>query len=353
MAVRQISHNRFKIDISLGSVRLPNGKNRRLRHQVDFEGTREDAYLLEVQLANQFGKKHDTSRTYADFVQPYLKHIEMHRKEKTVKDHKRIIFANLLHFWGGVKPDFVTRQKIDEYKHKRLAEAGRKIHRSINVELGVLNRITAWAHKEGYCGVETLPIEPLPYRRPIPQVPTQDETILFISAAEPYYSICFSTIYLAGLRDDEAKRLEWPDIDFKRKTIHVLGKGGKERYVPLLDELAEILSMLRDWQARYALETKYVLVNPETADRMGDIRKAISRALKRARITKNITPHKLRHAYATHLLENGADIREVQALLGHEDIRTTQIYTHVAMSTKHRAARRISGVRQAGYRSGY
>lgn len=343
MAVRQLGHNRFKIDISLGFIRLPNGKKKRLRHQVDFEGTREDAYLLEVQLANQLGKKHDTSRTYADFVQPYIKYIELYLKAKTIKDHKRIIFSNLLHFWGGIKPDFVSREKIDEYKHKRLAEAGRKIHRSINVELGVLNRITVWAHDQGYCGIETLPIKPLPYRRPIPQVPTQDETVLLISAAEPYYSICFTVMYLAGLRDDEAKRLQWPDIDFKRKTIHIVGKGDNERYVPLLDEMEEVLLMLRDWQAQYALKIPYVLVNPETGDRMGDIRKAIERAKKRTGILKNITPHKLRHAYATHLLENGADIREVQVLLGHKDIRTTQIYTHVAMETKRRAARRLSG----------
>lgn len=343
MAVRQTGHNKFKIDISLGSKVLPGGKKIRIRHQADFEGTREDAYLLEAQLANQYGKKYDTSRTYADFVQPYLKHIEMHLKAKTVKDHKRMIFANLLHFWGGIKPDFVTREKIDEYKHKRLIEAGRKIHRSINVELGVLNRITAWASEQGYCGCETLPIKPLPYKRPIPQVPTQDEMVMLISAAEAYYSICFMTMYMAGLRDDEAKRLEWSDIDFKRKSIRVMGKGSNERNVSLLDELAEVLVMLRDWHDRYALKTTYVLVNPETGDRMGDIRKAITRAKKRTGITKNITPHKLRHAYATHLLENGADIRMVQVLLGHMDIRTTQIYTHVAMQTKHQAAKKLLG----------
>lgn len=343
MSVRQTGHNKFKIDISLGSIRLPNGKKKRLRHQVDFEGTREDAYLLEAQLANQYGKKYDTSRTYADFIQPYLKHIDIHLKPKTFKDHKRMIFANLIHFWGGIKPDFVTREKIDEYKHKRLSEAGRKIHRSINVEMGVLNRITTWAHEQGYCGADSLPIKPLPYKRPIPQVPTQDEMVMLISAAEPYYSICFMTMYMAGLRDDEAKRLEWTDIDFKRKSIRVLGKGSNERYVSLLDELAEILMMLREWQAQYVLKTLYVLVNPETGDRMGDIRKAIGRAKKRAGIVKNITPHKLRHAYATHLLENGADIREVQVLLGHQDIRTTQIYTFVSMETKHRAAKKLLG----------
>lgn len=349
MAIRPTGHNKFKIDISLGFKTLPNGKKERIRYQRDFEGTREEAYLYEAQLAMELGKRSVNTRTYAGFAEEYLQNVRLHLAEKTYKDHKRMIFANLLHHWGNIKPDFINSAMINTYKEKRLKEAGKKIHRAINVELYCLSSMTRWAHERGYCGIEKLPITPLPYKRPVPKILSQGEMQDLILMSETFYQICFMTLYYAGLRDDEAKRLEWPHIDFEREEIYVRGKGDKERHVPMPADLAVALQFIRDWQKEYSLKTPYVLFSPETGQRMGDIRKAIERAKKAAGITKRVTPHQLRHAYATHLLENGADIREIQALLGHQDIQTTQIYTHVSMEQKRRAMKKLFN----GYRGGY
>lgn len=342
MAIRLIDGNKWKIDISLGFRKDAAGKNRRLRSQVEFQGTREEAYLYEVQLSEHLGRKSKSTRTYAGFAEEYLRHISLHLAEKTYKDQKRMIFANLLHFWGNVKPDYATSAMINNYKQKRIIEAGRKIHRAINLELYCLSAMTRWAHERGYCGIMKLPLTPLPYKRPVPKVLSMEETKAFLMKAEPFYRVCFMTLYYAGLRDDEAKRLEWSNIDFSRMEIHVIGKGSNERHVPIPPKLSNAFQFLLNWQKEYSVESQFVLFNPETGLRMGDIRKAIARAKKAAGITKVITPHKLRHAYATHLLESGADIREIQALLGHQDIQTTQIYTHVSMEQKRKAIRRLA-----------
>jgi site-specific recombinase XerD len=340
MAIRLIGDNKWKIDTSLGFRKDATGKNRRLRSQVEFKGTREEAYLMEVQLADHLGKKNKSNRTYAGFAEEYLRHISLHLAEKTYKDQKRMIFANLLNFWGNIKPDYVTSAMINNYKEKRINEASRKIHRAINLELYCLSAMTRWAHERGYCGIMKIPITPLPYRRPVPKVLSIEEMQNFLMKAEPFYRVCFMTLYYAGLRDDEAKRLEWSDIDFSRMEIYVKGKGDKERHIPMPDKLSSTLQFLKKWQDEYAFKSSYVLFNPENGRCMGDIRKAIARAKKKAGIIKVITPHKMRHAYATHLLESGVDIREIQALLGHQDIQTTQIYTHVSMEQKRRAIKK-------------
>ncbi|MFC2162266.1 tyrosine-type recombinase/integrase [Candidatus Altiarchaeota archaeon] len=131
-------------------------------------------------------------------------------------------------------------------------------------------------------------------------------------------------LYYAGLRLNEVRTLKWQDIDHERKLIHVKeGKGGKERVVFLHDKLQEGLMpqgreglILRSQRGRPYHPRSIQLIVKHAAERAGELR--------------NITPHMLRHSFATHLLEAGADIRHIQVLLGHRSVKTTMIYTHVA-----------------------
>ena len=133
-------------------------------------------------------------------------------------------------------------------------------------------------------------------------------------------------LYYAGLRLDEARNLKWQDIDFDREVIHLkIAKGDKERVVFLHKKLMEILRIFGTKDSGLIfLSPKNEKYNKRT------IQQIIKSASKKAEIKKNVTPHTLRHSFATHLLESGADIRYIQQLLGHKDLRTTQIYTHVA-----------------------
>lgn len=127
-------------------------------------------------------------------------------------------------------------------------------------------------------------------------------------------------LYSGGLRSAEAVGLDLADVDFDREAIHVRGKGGKERSVPLGEEAAHTLAIyLRDGRpalARGAVDAVFLSVRGRRLD-TSTVRRLVRH------------PHRLRHAFATHLLEGGADLRVIQELLGHSSLSTTQVYSHV------------------------
>jgi site-specific recombinase XerD len=127
-------------------------------------------------------------------------------------------------------------------------------------------------------------------------------------------------VYSAGLRSAEAVGLDLADVDFDREQLHVRGKGGKERIVPLGEEAAHVV-------ARYLREAR-----PELARGANDalFLSTRGRRLDTSTLRRLLPhPHRLRHSFATHLLEGGADLRTIQELLGHSSLSTTQVYSHV------------------------
>ncbi len=144
---------------------------------------------------------------------------------------------------------------------------------------------------------------------------------------------CFELMYACGLRVSELVNLRLVDIDFQLGVIRCMGKGGKERIIPMGRTAGEVLERyLRE--ARPGLlkgrESVYLFLG-RGGTRLSRqmIWKLIRAYCREAGITKSVSPHTLRHSFATHLLERGADLRIVQELLGHSNISTTQIYTHL------------------------
>jgi site-specific recombinase XerD len=127
-------------------------------------------------------------------------------------------------------------------------------------------------------------------------------------------------VYSAGLRSSEAVGLDLADVDFDREQLHVRGKGGKERIVPLGEEaghvLAQYLHQARPELAKSAENALFLSARGRRLD-TSTLRRVFAH------------PHRLRHAFATHLLEGGADLRTIQDLLGHSSLSTTQLYSHV------------------------
>jgi integrase/recombinase XerD len=149
------------------------------------------------------------------------------------------------------------------------------------------------------------------------------------------HRVCLTAIYSCGLRLTEGRTLQIPDIDSDRMFIHVRGKGNKDRYVPLPKRTLELLRQL--WKRHR--HPHWLFPAPgrsgrgeATADKptpVSSVQRAFKEALAKARIHKKASVHTLRHSYATHLLENGVDLRIIQQVLGHANPQTTMIYTQL------------------------
>jgi len=141
------------------------------------------------------------------------------------------------------------------------------------------------------------------------------------------------TLYSAGIRVSELVGLDLDDVDFISGVIKVLGKGSKERMVPIGEPaLAAIRRYVEERDDAKVRDRDAVFLN-KSGKRLTDrsIRRIIDKYIRACSIQEHISPHSLRHSFATHLLDRGADLRSVQELLGHMNLSTTQIYTHVTM----------------------
>lgn len=180
------------------------------------------------------------------------------------------------------------------------------------------------------------PIEYIPYPRTekkLPVILSREEVASLLGSRDCVkHATILATMYAVGLRVSEVAHLRPEDIDSGRMMLHVRqGKGRKDRYVPLSPAL---LHKLRDYWKLYRPQG-WLFPGQDVTRPISivTIEAVVRQASQQAGITKRVTPHTLRHTYATHQLENGVDVRVIQKLLGHVRLETTAIYTHVATTT--------------------
>ncbi len=246
--------------------------------------------------------------------------------EDTQRDYVRNV-RNFTAFLGR-SPDTATS---DDLRRFQLHMAQQQISPwSINAAIAAL-RFFFTVTLERPDLVRLLRIVNEPRRAPV--VLSQEEVALLLQAAPGLkYKAALSVAYGAGLRVSEVAHLKVSDIDSDRMTLRVeQGKGQRDRYVMLSPQLLELL---REWW--HATRPQVWLfpgqnpVNPMTARQLN---RAVTAAKILAGISKRVSPHTLRHSFATHLLEQGVDIRVIQVLLGHAKLETTALYTRVAVNT--------------------
>lgn len=212
---------------------------------------------------------------------------------------------------------------------------------SVSRRLSVFRRFYRWGIRDGLVALDpTLKLDAPRQRLRVPGTLTEAQIEALLRAPvidEPLGlrdRAMLELMYASGLRVSELVELKGVHLSMPDGVVRVTGKGSKERLVPFGDEAG-------DWLKRYMLEARAAILGGQTSDalfvtaRGGAMTRQMFWKLIRkysvvAGITQHLSPHTLRHAFATHLLNHGADLRVVQMLLGHADISTTQVYTHVA-----------------------
>jgi integrase/recombinase XerD len=182
----------------------------------------------------------------------------------------------------------------------------------------------------------------------IPEVLTYEEVEALLQQPDPATPFgardkaILEVLYASGLRVSELCSLDICSVD--DTTLRVMGKGNKERIVPIGEAAVEAVDhYLVHYRAAYDSERQLALFVNKKGTRINRIAiwRMIKNCAKKAKILKNITPHTLRHSFATHLLDNGADLRVIQEMLGHADISSTDRYTHVSRSRLQEAFQRF------------
>jgi site-specific recombinase XerD len=236
-------------------------------------------------------------------------------------------YARLFAKYHMRSPAEMGEDQIRQYLLHMVEEKqiSRETYRQIRAALTFLYAITLKRETE----VCHLPVRRKKVKLPVVLSGTEVQALLDAVRSPKYRAIVMAQ-YAGGLRISEACRIRPEDIDSKRMVIHVHdGKGGRDRYTVLS---ARLLAFLRDYFRQHRPngwlfpgKTREGHASPETS------RNVFHAAVAAAGISKKITPHVLRHCFATHLLESGVDIAVIQALLGHGSLRATEVYTHVSV----------------------
>lgn len=270
------------------------------------------------------------------YLSEYLEFIEVEKglSENTINAYRRDLsgFLDFCTNKGILGVEYITRNHLNSYILNLRQDSLNP--RSVVRKIASLRGFFKWLCANSY--IQNNPassIEQPKLPKRLPKVMTlQEIKEVFHSNLNPRENLIVELLYDCGLRVSELVNLKTSDIDLKSRYIQCFGKGSKERLVPFGKKAKESFNKYYKEReiilAKYNLTSKRLLINDSgrfitRQDVYNFVRKLGEK------IHKHISPHTLRHTFATHLLENGADLRIVQELLGHSDVSTTQLYTHI------------------------
>jgi site-specific recombinase XerD len=255
-----------------------------------------------------------------------------HYSENTTRHYIRTVedFARRFH----CSPDRLGLRHIREYQAE-LFQKRKLSANSVGQRLAALRFFYIKTLKRAWSIADT----PYPKRtRHLPVILSKEEVARLIDAAcTPLHRILLMTLYATGARNAELTRLKVSDIDSQRMVIHIQGgKGRKDRDVMLSPKL--LVALRANWRHFHRKSSTWLFLgnrhhNGDSPIDMKTVWHACHQAARRAGIQKRVYPHLIRHCFATHLYEAGTDLRALQVLLGHQDLKETLIYVH--LSTRH------------------
>ena len=275
------------------------------------------------------GQSENTQKAYFAL----LKHFVSWAEQRGVNDWRTVDFRHLT--------DFLQHERGRGLAHQPEESLRRLSSESVYLEIAILRAFFRWSEDEKFLPVNVAENLSLPRRwKRLPKSLNDEEIARLLTPVVPETSasLCDQAIielaYASGLRISELRNIRLEQLQLEAGFINVIGKGNKERVVPLGRKAAGALKSYLD-AGRPRLVTRKTPANVfitkrGTAFSRVTLWKRIKDRARLAGIARNVTPHMLRHSFATHLLEHGADLRVIQELLGHASISTTEVYTHVA-----------------------
>lgn len=285
-------------------------------------------------MAENKQKWEEISRRYRTYMR-----LEKHLSQNTIESYMRDLaqFAHFILRWYDVAPRHVEKQMVERYM-SWLYERGREKSSQARNLSGVKSFFNFMLLEEM---IELSPAEHIAAPKPsraLPDTLTVEEIDSMISSIDTTTAkglrdrAILELLYSCGLRVTELCDLKIGDLFFGEGYIRVVGKGDKQRLVPISGVARDRIQLYMELRQGRKSSAEHLFLNnrakPKPLTRVM-VFTIIKQAALRAGITKQVSPHTFRHSFATHLLEGGANIRQVQELLGHESILTTEIYTHL------------------------
>jgi site-specific recombinase XerD len=271
-------------------------------------------------------------------VEEYLKAVQLHRTGSAATE--RAYRQDLAELTKTV-PDPLTATTADLRRYAAGLLRRGLSHRSAARKVACMRGFFRWLAREGLIAEDPAYRVRAPKFRPgLPHALTEAEMLSILEAAQSPGPLglrdtaLLELLYGAGLRAGEAVGLDQSDLDLTERLVRVLGKGSKERMVPLAPATRDAIARwAREGRPQLAGARERALFLNYRGTRLSarSVGRIVDEVLSRTAIHHHVSPHWFRHSFATHLLENGADLRVVQELLGHERLSTTQIYTKVTL----------------------
>jgi integrase/recombinase XerD len=279
-------------------------------------------------LRHERGRSEHTQRTYAGLLKKFVDWAARHN----LTDWRSVELPHLM--------AFLQHERERGVAHQPRESARRLSGESVYLEIAALRAFYRFTETENLLPANAAENLSLPRRwQRLPKALTAGEIDRLLQAEQPEtaQSLCDQAIlelaYASGLRLAELRQLRLEQLHLDAGFINVIGKGNKERVVPVgrkaVDAMNRYLEAGRPRLVTRRSPAAVFLTRRGTSFAPVTLWLRIKRRARRAGIARNITPHMLRHSFATHLLEHGADLRVIQELLGHANISTTEIYTHV------------------------
>lgn len=288
----------------------------------------EDESIYRAPKVKTVSKKQDLSPQNNQTISNFIKYLYGKCYSKSTVDTYSSFVADFLHYIKDKPTAEYTVRDVEKFIEDVMVPK----NASISSHRQFISAMKLFIGFMPDCTIETLELERPKKSRYLPTVLSQQEMLKLLKCTKNLkHRAILALIYSCGLRVGELINLELSHIDINRKQLAIKNsKGRKDRYVQMADSL---LPLIHNYIHTYRPVKFFAEGNVGECYSAISVRAFLKRSCKLACIEKRVTPHTLRHSYATHLLENGTDIRLIQTLLGHSKPETTMIYTHVSTSS--------------------